>query len=307
MSAYSEKLNYLIVTVLFLCMGCDIHSSRSDTEAANTITEHDIPIFNSGDTLQFANEVRRFVAQRTTLGNVKHPACVNFDTIPLDHFPVSTFLNIFDSLQGTASCGLSAYLMTRILLDNGINAYTYDFGFEHTPFTHMVTLVKHRNDYLIFDPYFNYALQTNDGVNIGILEILNRIAEKDLVVHFNSDTVTTWFILDTTRVDSDRLEKLKSAEYQQFNFETEETRNGFLTAQLSRCFPCALNPMGLEFKSAFEEKLRQETQFTEFHEAFALKINRVSGAADADSVDRLIETKLVDLGLKPAISTYTVQ
>lgn len=307
MSEHSGKLNYLIVTVLFFCMGCDVRLSQSDTEVLSNILEYDVPIFNSGDTLQFANEVRRFVAQRTTLGNVKHPACVNFDTIPLDHFPVSTFLNIFDSLQGTASCGLSAYLMTRILLDNGINAYTYDFGFEHTPFTHMITLVKHRNDYLIFDPYLNYELMADSGRNIGIHELLNGIAERDLTVHFNSDTVRTWFILDTTRVDNARLKKLKSTEYQQFSFETEETRHGILQTQFSRCFLCALNPMGLEFKKAFEEKLEQETPFTEFHEAFALKINRVSGAADADSVDQIIEAQLSELGLKEITSTYGVQ
>ncbi|MFT7153071.1 MAG: hypothetical protein ACI9Z7_000112 [Alteromonas macleodii] len=287
------------VLLLFSILGCQVPNEKISSDEQLAQINYEIPILEYTDTIEFANNVRRFVATKANAGNLANNLCDTFYRIPIRQFPVNTYLNIFDSLKGASSCGLTSYMMTKILLDNGIDAYTYNFGFEKSDVTHVVTLVKHHNDFLIFDAHSNFELIDSAGFNIGLLSLLKTISKgKGLVPIFYSDTVSAKFILDTEHMSKNELRLLQTKEFAPIYSNLDTLGGKILMTDYDKCFECDLNPMGIKLKKSFERKLSEETRYRKFHEAFALKINSVVGAADSDSVDRVIEARLLELGLR---------
>ena len=293
----SSLLRFFLLTLSIL--GCGTANEETFSVEQLPQSNHDIPTFGSTDTIKFVNDVRRFVARKNITGNIKNSLCDTFYRIPIEQFPVNTFLDIFDSLNGKSSCGLSSNMMTKILLDNGIDAYSYNFGFDGTNITHVVTLVKWQGDFLVFDSHTNFELLDSTGSNLGLLSLLENIStENEVTLYYNSDTVSSKFVLETNELTDSELRRLHSKELSPIYSNLDTLANEKVMTHYSKCFECDLNPMGVRLKRSFEEKLAKETRYSKFHEAFTLKVNKVRGAADSDSVDKLIETKLLELGLR---------
>ena len=246
------------------------------------------------DTLEFVNEVRRFVAQRTDFGMLENEFCDNF----LDHFQlhgVDTFLTLFELDAGKSACGLNAMIMVQILLENGIDAYTYNFGFEGTGLTHVVVLVKHHDQLLIFDPYLNYALLRSDLKNMDIISLIGMVASNNLEFRTTTDTVLTDLLIDEEALNRipglrDSIQNIPAC----VDLLTGRIiNNGVGKTTFLRCYDCEYNRACFNMIKRFEEKLMEETGLHSYHEALVLKIGNIWGAADSPRIEELIESAIL--------------
>lgn len=243
------------------------------------------------DTLDFINEVRTFVASNTDIGFVENELCYNFHKTRIEKFDVDTFLNIFENDEGVATCGLAGNIMVKILIENGINAYTYNFGFQNSIFTHIIVLVEFRDKLIIQDPFFNYELiNIKDSLNYDFYEFIADIKMSKDYTYFKSDSIEVEVLLDFSKVDTS-IEKSNICKVWLDEF--KHVNNSIYKNSQSRCYLCdKANPCN-SFILNFEEKLKRETDLQYFHEGFLLKINEIYGAKNYQEVNAKVDSLLV--------------
>lgn len=166
--------------------------TTDETEMFNSTICRQCPILKkSEDTLDFINRVRRFATINCPEGIQSNTLCDTFYRIPFQRFPVDTFLTIFESNRGIANCGSTSTIMAKILDENGIRAYTYNFGFLEGRYNHVVVLVPYKGKLIIQDPYISYTLKDNQN---------NYLDFFDLITHIRNDSINNIEVLSDTIV-----------------------------------------------------------------------------------------------------------
>lgn len=289
---------FTLLMIFVAWLGC----SESKPQAEMSIEPIGVPectlcpkIKPEQDTLEFVNEVRRFVADNTDKGWVFNDVCDNF-LENIETFGVDTFLRLFALDAGRATCGLNARIMVQILLENGIDAYTYGFGFENTDLTHVLVLVKQNERLLIFDPHFNYALLNPDGSNMDIISLINAIGARNLQFKTTTDTAIADLLIDEKILNATpTMRDSVMADANCAALLTSGTVSGNMRKiPLQRCFSCESNRkcFGFAFINKFEQRLRDETDFNSYHEGLVIRLGSLSGADDWQDMDDRIQTAL---------------
>jgi galactitol-specific phosphotransferase system IIB component len=244
------------------------------------------------DTIEFINRVRQFIATNADVGNPKHPLCETFYQIPIAQLPVQQFIEIFNQDQGTASCGLASSLMVKMLLDNGVDAYSYNFGFENTRLTHVVTLARLGNSYLIFDSFLNSEPKWADGRNIDLIELLYSINDNEQMsnVTYGSDRVTSDLIIDFSAIKESQKAMVSIPACVQIVENREHLRASIYKIRVQRGFSSDTSNHYNSFVRSFEAELAKQTDYTFFHHGLAMKIHEVVGADDSETVNAMIDS-----------------
>lgn len=245
-------------------------------------------IIHGQDTLEFADQVRKFVATMADNGLMANAICDTFFRIPMEQFPTQTFLEIFEADAGTASCGLTASMMVKILLDNGIDAYTYNFGIKDSRLTHVIVLVKHDKKLFIFDPYLNYALLDKTGSYTDLLTVIRHSRNEDSGLHPSTDTVWADMLLDEGLLKglpfSDSLMQTNiCSTFYNSGHSVQDSIRKYLTA---RCFECNKDEC-YSFVKRFETAIGKD-----LFQGLKLKLNHLQGAHDAAQIDARIDSVL---------------
>ena len=253
------------------------------------------PLWHSySDTLAFVNEVRQFVAQNVPTGKMNNALCDTFGTFSIAEFPTNTYLHIFRKKEGVGTCGLAANMMVNILLKNKIDAYTYNFGFEHTALTHVVVLVKLAGKLLVFDPFMNYELLDENRQNLGLMELLAAVQKQALRVQFSTDSVLANSLIDLRLLHPKYAPMLNQPSCTALMQQPLIT-DSILYFKSYRSFGHAADTACYSFVKIFTTKLRAETEFTQFHEGMLLKIAPIAGAADGPLLNARIDSALAHL------------
>lgn len=277
---------------LVLCLAC---TNPKEKLSAATSSLALLQLNEKEDTLAFSDRVRKYVAKNAPLGYLPNPICDTFYKIPISKFNPSKYLNLFKTESGVATCGLAAQIMVKILIQNGIDAYTYNFGFEGTGYTHVVVLVKNNGRYFIYDPFINYTLLDVAGNNMDIERLLLQIAGDSVQVKFSVDTAMTNFVIDEQSLPKTIRELLPSKNCEEFGIRATQVRKSIYKTSMSRCFACESDGRCFRFVPAFETHLIANSKFNSFHEGIALKINGVSGAPDYENVNAIVDSLIAEL------------
>lgn len=287
------------LAALIFCMGLTTcaghHQPTTRVKLEETVCTQCPRIGAEQDTLQFIDRVRRFVAKEADKGMVYHALCDTFSRIPMHQFPVDAYLRIFAADSGTSICGLSANLMVKILLENGIDAYTYNFGFDDG-LSHVVVLVKHNGSLIIQDPHLNTAILTPDGTPMDLFRFLNEAAHYTPIFLLVNDTVTAELLVDPYQLSKAELSLMTMDSCQ----ETWLIDEVVVTDSISkftylRCFQCEADRPCSSSVVRMQTRLRKETQLSFYYEAMLLKIHPINGAADATEVDARIDSLIASL------------
>ncbi len=281
----------LVLATVALLIGCsENQNQQSDVQVASTECTL-CPKMKAGqDTLEFVNQIRRFVAKNADTGLIQNEMCDTFANIPVEQFNVDEFLTLFQNDKGTASCGLAGMMMVKILLENGIDAYTYNFGFKDTELSHIIVLVKQNQKLLIFDPFMNYEMLDKDGNNMDILTLIESVGENRTDVYFSTDTVIADMVVDFRLLNEAHFSLLNKPGCNDMYEARTEVRDSVYKMNRYRCFACASDARCTSFVKRFEDKLTTVTKLTTIQEGIALKINEVYGAPDYLEVDDMIST-----------------
>lgn len=291
-SVFTAVSTFFVLVVLASCNeNTEITDKQSQVDDKHPTKCSSCPKYNQRmDSVLFVREVMHFVADKADVGNVKHALCDTFYRIEFSQLPVDSYLKLFEVDEGTATCGLAATIMAKILVENGFDAFTYNFGFENTPMTHVVVLVKNKGRLLVFDPFMNYEIVSENGTHMGLDSLLQINFVSSTPPVFKSDTVLSDFLIDLNKLSAELQSKLKSSEF------SEQDSNGiWLTESIykteyPRCYRCNTIFGESTFLSAFEDSLRRRTEFHQFYQALILKINKISGAVDHRKIDVFVDS-----------------
>jgi hypothetical protein len=300
MSAYlssiqTKKFILVLFMIFFLQVGCkrELTSEVAEPETESAFECDSCPTFELGaDTLEFVNEVRRFVATIADDGLLQNSLCDSFPIFAVEEFPVSRYLDLFERDLGRATCGLASRLMAKILIENGIDAYTYSFGFEDVELAHQVVLYKMGNNLFITDPYLNYTLYDELGAPMSIFSLIEQVGQRRLNLTTSRDSVEADMLIDYTLASEGVLKMLRSAGCTSFIRSKTLVRDSVYKIRFDRCFSCAVNRTCNRFIGRFENELISRTDFKQFHEGYVLKTKPVWGAPDYQKMDDLIQTAL---------------
>lgn len=251
------------------------------------------------DTLEFVRNVKRFVASSVDIGNLKTELCDTFHRVPVEAFPTERYLDDFRNDRSTGTCGLAAMIMTRVLMDNGIDAYTYNFGFEGTRLTHVVTLVKLNNDLLIFDSYMNYELVDQNGKNLGIFRLMGGLRKGGISAFVHTDAVQGEFLLDRSLLTPEEQTMAQQEPYSSFLRFSEELNDRVIKVRYMKCFGCDTDPLGISFIDEMKSQLRSTSGEVDMVHLFTLKINKMYGASDHFEMNAKVDSALAELLLVP--------
>lgn len=247
------------------------------------------------DTLDFVRSIRRFVASNVDIGNLRTSYCDTFYRVSVEDFPTESYLDLFRKDESTGSCGLAAMIMTRILLDNGILAYTYNFGFDGTRLTHVITLVKLHGDLLIFDPYMNYELVDKKGHNIGLFRLLDSLNYTTSFCKPSYDTVAGEFLLNHSALSEDKFTLSEQEPFKSFLLKHENLNDSVIKVRYDKCFECSTDPLSTLFIEEMLTVLSKQKNNPVLEDLFALKINNIYGASDYEEVNRKVDSLLLEL------------
>lgn len=242
----------------------------------------------------FVNRVQQYVAQNADVGLMQNAFCDTFYRIPIEEFEPEKYFEIFEKDSGVATCGLTGQLMVKMLIQNGIDAYTYNFGFNGTRLAHIVVLVKNGGQLLIFDPYMNYALLNSAGNNMGLVELLHAISRDSLQVAFTADTVLSDVLVDHQLLSPAYRELMTTEACNGLRSDKVLLRDSVFKLPFYRCFTCERDRPCVSFVRDFETKLSETTGLQHFHEGFALKINEIYGAADHVKINAEIDSLITN-------------
>lgn len=281
----------LLPVVLLGCSGSNSTQQSVDPTKQTTICTT-CPTFGPGqDTLQYVNLLRNFLAQRVDAGLMQNTLCENYNDVMLDTFPVQQYLDIFEKDEGTASSGLCSKLMVKILMENGLDAYSYSFGTrENKP--HTVVLVKHGKQLWVVDPQINYTLVNLNGQPMDLFLLIAQVAQNKLNCTVSSDLVEADLLVDHAIAKRKFAMFMEDKACLKLLDGAVSIRDSVSKTLLTRCFECEKKRPCLNVISSIEEQLKQHTGLTDFKEALVLKRTTIIGASDAVEMDARIEATI---------------
>ncbi|MFM1876990.1 MAG: hypothetical protein RL266_2727 [Bacteroidota bacterium] len=296
---------FLILILLLGLFGCNQPESVSSEQQNSAFPICTVcPKFNGDtDTLTYIIEVMDFVAENADAGllesqKVKDELSVGFENIDVDRV-----IELFQHDSGTVICGEVATIMTKALVDNGITAYTFSFGFEDVGLSHEVVLARANGLFYILDPIQNYILLDEQGKPIDILTVINQIGNNILSVKASTDTVMAEIIIDQRMLASLNLPTSYSqdSECTRYWSEVEFIADSIVKRKFTRCFACEIDrPCEQDnFRTRFEIVLKERTLLHQYHEGLVINAQVLAGSSDAQMVDDMIQTAIYsqpDLG-----------
>lgn len=245
------------------------------------------------DTLQFIEQVRRFVAEHSDDGLYLNALTTMESIYPVKQISVPKVIQVFDRDESVASCATASAIMTKILLDNGIDAYTYNFGFRNTEYSHTVVLAKCGGKLCVFDPYLNYTLYNSDGTPMDIFDLFSMIHSGDMNFSVSRDTAESDMLLDDILLNNlSFIDSLRNIEgCTSFLGADLSSQPQFHKYRFKRCYQCEIDRC-YSFIARFEKRLTSNTGYTQFHQGYMLKIGSIDGATDWPIIDQRLNQAL---------------
>lgn len=206
----------LVVGMIFLCLSaCRPEAKQQKT--ARTKPRLYADIFESNlSTYEKTNELRRRIASTINTGNIQNDSGDDYVEIPFDEFKPGHYLSILEKNQAVALCDLSSRLYVKILAENGIEAYTYNFGIEDMGETHVFSLVKIEEKpekWIVQDPHYNYTITDSIGEPKDFFSLLKELKQGQLDnAKITEDTVYRELLVDLGKVDLS-IAQTKECEY----------------------------------------------------------------------------------------------
>lgn len=303
MQLISVHISRWPILILILLWSCSIKGNQ-DTAEINNVVDNTSSIcktcprlLEGENAITFTQRVMRFVAKHVDKGNLMNELTDTFYRVPLNDFDVENYLNSFQRDEAVAKCGLTARIMTKILLENGIDAYTYNFGFSNYKNSHVLVLVKHQGELLIFDPYYNYSMTDVDSNPLGLFSWFKMVEDGSLNFLTQSDSVATELLIRTTDLSKKHRRLMDSDVFTRCFFNKNVLNDSLVKYQYYRCYNCAFDCYQFNSIRDFEAKLKAETSLSTFHEGMVMKLSPVEGASDAKIMDAKIDSVLLKSNL----------
>ena len=275
----------ILIAFIFLA-SCQFQNSETEPEPVVGLAPcKSCPRLQGTDTLAFVAEVVTYISKNADTGLLPNALSDSFYEYPLDELPVQQYLDQFEANTGVASCGLAASLVVKILLDNGIDAYTYSFGFPDVELSHMVALVKVDGDLLVYDPFINYTLTDELGGPLSFEKLLSNPFSEQPVFIPVTDGIMTDLVVDMTLIDSTALMSTASDDCVAWNSGFEQIGNHIYRMKIERSFRAESNRPCSSFVKRLESKLQSRTSLRTFAQAMILKTHPIRGASDHAKVN----------------------
>ena len=285
---------FVLVTIFF-------HGARGTNDPRPKTTEPECPVCPTiapgQDTLEFVHEVLEFVATNADAGFLVNSVLDSIIRNTGGAYPTQKLMNEMCRNSATASCSQAAEIMSNILLENDIDAYTYDFGFANIELGHAMVLVKWRNKYLIFDPYLNYHMVDTLGQPVGIEDLLKNAMNPRFRVEYRSKAVMADLTMVVSMLDS-KLRAETNEDCLAWASDFKKISENVAQKKFRRSFHDDLNSPCPSFVTRFLEKLRYSTTLSEFHQGMLLKSHTVRGAKDHMTVDSTLYSIIRNQGPK---------
>jgi hypothetical protein len=179
--------------------------------------------------------------------------------------------------------------MVRILNENNIDAYTYNFGFENTEATHVVAIVPLSKKLMVFDTYVNYWLTDSLGNGIGLREIFLHQLDTTFNVQYSFEPVQADLSIYSTSLEPNNMTELTSA-CKEYATGFEPLNDSIAQKKISRSYSDNKNNECSSVIRDMETQLRVTTPFTKFHEALVFKLNKLSGGTNSELLDAQLDS-----------------
>jgi hypothetical protein len=284
-----------LLALFVIVLGCQ---SQQPESASEQLVKSDpcknCPRFEGRDTLAFVDEVVTFFAKNADTGLLPNAMCDTFYKCRVDQLQVQAYLDQFDKNKGVASCGLVASLVVKVLLDNGIDAYTYSFGFPEVELSHMVVLVKAGDKLLLYDPFINYTLTDDNGVQLSFESVLSKIFEVEPKFKPVQDGIMADLNVDMALIDSVAIMKDASQKCLEWAAGFSQLHGSVYQKKIDRSFIDELNRPCSSFIKRLESKLQAETSLKSFAQAMLIKTHPIIGASDHRKVDSLLNAVITE-------------
>lgn len=296
MKRYLNLILILYTLTSVSCSHVDTAQAVASEVGADTCTQcpH---IEEEEDTLAFIYRVRTFVAQHADKGFLGNEYCQNFYKVPVYELDVDEYLKIFELDRGTATCGLCANLMVKILLDNRIDAYAYNFGIDDR-LSHVVVVAKYNGLLTVHDPYFNTSLLRLDTTSapLDLMEFLTDAANGTDQYLLTADTVVSDLLVAPSLLTSKQLQPMKQDSCSAWLVNERVVHDTVYKYDYTRCFHCEAEMPCVSSVRRFEAALREATDLRYYHQAMLYKINPMIGAADDRQMNARVDALLLSLG-----------
>ncbi len=250
-------------------------------------------IKNYPDTLHFITTVRNYIAEKADIGFFPNSYCADYFNTPLNDADVCKFIQIFEKDSGVTSCGLSAYIMTKILFNNGIRACIYNYGPEDTEYRHAVCLVQYQNKWIFCDPYFNYTLVDEAAQPLDFFETVKLIKQKQFSkIKIETDTVLCDLVINSKSFSSltaDNVPEECRARYEELK---SEIKSVAIWKKKEKIY-FNYNTLGCRnFMGGLEKELIKIGKTPDFREAIIIKSNSIISPSDLASLNAQIDSAL---------------
>jgi len=282
----------LNITLGLLTTGCVKQCNNANTSLVSVKEPTSClscPKLSEGqDSLHFAIQVTQFIGKHADTGLLPNEECDSYEKYAISELPVEKYLQLFERNEGTASCGLAAAMVNRILMDNGIDAYCYSFGFPEIDLSHMVVITKIDGHLYLFDPFTNFMLANQKGDALPLDQFFCNVLDSTYQYSYALEPVETdltidFSLIDTTGMLANESEACKTWSRNFVRLEGETYQN-----KIRRSYNDDINNACNSFIKRVEKKLRKETTLRTFGQAMLVKNGSIQGAKDYKKIDSLI-------------------
>lgn len=183
--------------------------------------------------------LRQAIADTLDTGFKEDSLCDNFAGISFTDFVVDSFLVRFARNTGTGNCGLAASILSKAMNNYGIEAYTYNFGFDSVHITHVIVIANTDNRWTVHDPFYNYSITDSTGTPKDFFTLLDELAEGNHAnIGFSEDTVMRDVYLNRQLLASNLLnEKCRSFLNAQLQNQKDSQK-----IRIPVCYSCGIDP-----------------------------------------------------------------
>ncbi|HEY0262454.1 MAG TPA: hypothetical protein VGB95_05470 [Chitinophagales bacterium] len=266
-----KKKLTLLFSLIFIIANSQ-STTYLETETFSTI------IKSLDDTFEKANILRKLVADTIDGGTLNDSLNAFFYKTSFDSFKIEPYMLNFKNDKGAATCGLAASLLTKILNNNGITAYSYNWGIKNTNLTHVIVLAKISSQpeiWSIQDPYFNYTILDSSNCPKDFFELLYELKQQNSSnIKIRQDTTTRTMLFSLKKaqnIDKTCFEQLKNhGLVYQVNDSTFKMRTYLNNVVFKECE--TINSTKLFFDALERQGLPRN-----FLYGYLLKINKVWG------------------------------
>lgn len=289
---------WIALCALVILAACNKSPSNQQVVVSKEIPKLYPDIFETGlSVYEKSNELRRRIARIVNTGNFKDSTCSNYVNIPFHEFDPSIYIKLLQENRATVLCDLTSKIYVKILNDNGIEAYAYNFGLEMARETHVASIVKISDapeKWIVQDAHFNYTILDTLGEPKDFLEFLTELKAGELRnIATSKDTVHRELLVDVKKEDMAIAEGLDCEDLLMEVWSAEDTAVISIPVNFDHIHdqPCILINTPLRLEHALEQKGMPAN----FFYAYSLQIGKVWGPYDGklqESIDKVLGESL---------------